>query len=170
MNKRGSSNLGIGLLLILFGGWFLAVRFIPELGNWFWSVTDWPFYVIGAGICFLIFGLVVGLPGLAVPAFILGGIGGILYYQNYTSDWTSWSYAWTLIPGFVGIGVIVAALFGDGGKTGVRSGITLIFFSMVMFLIFGSFFGIQPLGGLWPILLIALGLWMLIQPIFRKRN
>lgn len=170
MSRKSRSNLGVGLLLVLFGGWFLAVQIVPDLGRWFWSAFDWPFYIIGAGICFLIFGLVVGAPGLAIPACIIGGIGGLLYYQNVTSDWESWSYAWALIPGFVGVGVMLTALLGEGGKTGFRSGLTLVFISLIMFLIFGSFFGIKPLGNLWPILLIALGLWMLIQPLFKKKQ
>jgi hypothetical protein len=169
MNRKTRANIGIGLLLILVGGWVLVVQFVPNLGSWFGSFFDWPVYIIGAGICFLIFGLVIGVPGLAVPACIIGGIGGLLFYQNATGDWDSWSYAWALIPGFVGVGVMLAALLGEGGKTGIRSGLTLVFISMVMFLIFGAFFGANPLGIYWPFLLIALGIWMLIQPLFRKK-
>ena len=124
MSRKARSNLGIGLLLILFGGWFLIVQLVPNLSNWFWSVFDWPVYIIGAGLCFLIFGLVIGAPGMAIPACIIGGIGGLLYYQNATFDWDSWSYVWALIPGFTGIGTLLASLLGEGGKTGLRSGLT----------------------------------------------
>jgi len=168
MSRKARSNLGIGLLLILFGGWFLIVQLVPNLSNWFWSVFDWPVYIIGAGLCFLIFGLVIGAPGMAIPACIIGGIGGTLYYQNASLDWDSWSYAWTLIPGFVGVGVMISSLLGEGGKAGFRSGLTLVFIGLILFLVFGSFFGVKPLGDLWPILIIALGLWMLIQPLFKK--
>jgi hypothetical protein len=168
MSKKARSNLGIGLILILVGGWFLLVQFVPDIGRWFGSIFDWPVYIIGAGVCFLIFGLVVGAPGMAVPAFIIGGIGGLLYYQNATFDWDSWSYAWTLIPGFVGVGVIITSILGEGGKKGISSGLTLIFISLVMFLIFGSFFGVKPLGNYWPVLLIALGLWILARPLLKK--
>jgi hypothetical protein len=169
MDRKTRSTLGIGLLLIIIGGWFLTVQFVPGLGNWFWSIFEWPVYIIGAGICFLVFGLVIGAPGLAVPACIIGGIGGLLFYQNTTGNWESWSYAWALIPGFVGIGIILASLLGEGGKAGFRSGLTLVFISLVMFLVFGSFFGANPLGAYWPLLLIALGVWMLIQPLFKKK-
>ena len=168
MNKKTRSNLAMGLILILIGGWFLAVQFVPNLGSWFWGFFDWPIYVIMAGICMLIFGLVVGAPGMAIPVTIVGGIGGLLYYQNATGDWESWSYAWALIPGFVGVGTMLAAILGEGGKGGLRSGLTLVFISLVMFLIFGSFFGANPLGMYWPVLLIALGVWMLLQPLFKK--
>ncbi len=168
MDRKQRSSLGVGILLLLVGGWFLAVQFVPQLSSWFWQIFDWPVYIIGAGVLFLIFGLITRVPGFAVPASIIAGIGGLLYYQNVTNNWESWSYAWALIPGFVGIGVILMALFGDGGKNGFRSGLTLIFISLILFFIFGSFFGASPLGNYWPFLLIALGLWLLLQPVLKK--
>lgn len=168
MDRKTRSSLGVGILLLVIGGWFLAVQFIPELGSWFWRIFDWPVYIIGGGVLFLIFGLVNGVPGLAVPASIITGIGGLLYFQNATNNWESWSYVWVLIPGFVGIGIILMAVLGEGGKSRIRSGITLIFISLVFFLIFGSFLGVEPLGMYWPFLLIALGLWLLVQPLFKK--
>ena len=42
--------------------------------------------------------LLTGQPGMLVPACIVGGIGGMLYWQNLTGDWASWSYSWSLIP------------------------------------------------------------------------
>lgn len=169
MDRKTRSSLGIGLLLVLIGGFFLAVQFLPDLGDWFWHIFDWPVYIIGAGVCLLVFGLVVGEPGMAVPACIVAGIGGILYYQNATGDWESWAYIWALIPGFTGVGGMLSSLLGSGGRSGFRSSLTLVLISLVMFLVFGAFFGANPLGAYWPILLIALGVWMLIQPLFKKR-
>ena len=170
MARKTRSNLAVGVILILIGGWFLAAQIFPQLGDWFWGTFDWPFVIIGVGACLLIFGLLAGAPGMAVPASIVAGIGGILAYQNATGDWTSWSYAWALIPGFVGIGVLLAALLGEGGREGVRSGLTTIFVSAILFLIFSSIFGANPLGQWWPVLLIGLGLWLLIQPLFRRKQ
>lgn len=170
MNKKTRSNLAVGIILILVGGWFLATQIFPDLGDWFWSTFDWPFVIIGVGVCLLIFGLFAGAPGMAVPAAIVTGIGGILAYQNATGDWTSWSYIWALIPGFVGIGIIISALLGDGGREGFRSGLTMVFISAILFLIFSSIFGANPLGQWWPVLLIGLGLWLLIQPLFRRKK
>jgi hypothetical protein len=170
MSKMTRSNLGIGLLLVLIGGWFLAVQFVPGLGGWFWGFFDWPVYIIGAGLALLVFGLIIGAPGMAIPACIVTGIGGLLFYQNATSNWESWSYAWALIPGFTGIGIVLASILGEGGKSGFRSGLTLTFISLVMFLIFGAIFGANPLGIYWPFLLIALGVWVLIQPLIKGKN
>ncbi len=170
MDRKTRSSLGIGLLLVLIGGFFLAVQFLPNLGNWFWHIFDWPVYIIGVGVCLLVFGLVIGEPGMAVPACIVAGIGGILFYQNATGDWESWAYVWALIPGFTGVGGMLASLLSGRGKSGFRSSLTLVLISLVMFLVFGALFGANPLGMYWPFLLIALGVWMLIQPLFKKKT
>ena len=170
MNKRRRTGLVGGLILILLGIWFLAMQLVPELQTLIDIELSWPLFVIGAGVVLLILGLLTGEPGMAVPACIVGGIGVLLYYQNETGDWASWAYAWTLIPGFAGVGAILAGLLGDKPKQSVRDGVNLILISAVMFVIFSSFLGGQNLlGPYWPVLLILLGLWFLIQPLFRRK-
>jgi hypothetical protein len=170
MNKRRRTGLVGGTLLILLGLWFLLVQFVPEFEGLLNIEFSWPLFVIGAGVVLLILGLVTGEPGMAVPACIVGGIGVLLYYQNMTGNWASWAYAWTLIPGFAGVGAILAGLLGDKPKQSVKDGINLILISAVMFVVFSSFLGGQNLlGPYWPVLLILLGLWFLIQPLFRRK-
>ena len=168
--QRGLSIIG-GLLLILLGGWFLAVQFAPGLEGWFNIELSWPLLIIGIGIFLLIFGLIVGAPGMAVPACIVGGIGILLYWQNATGNWETWAYAWALIPGFVGLGVILAGLLEGNIRRGLSDGGSLIIISLVMFIIFGSFLGgFTLLGNYWPVLLIVLGLWMMIRLLLRPRR
>ena len=115
-------------------------------------------------------GLLSWTPGLLVPACIIGGIGGLLYWQNNTGNWESWAYAWTLIPGFVGVGVLLSELLAGRVRQAVSSGGVLIIISLVMFLIFSSFLGGPSiLGNYWPVLLILLGLILLAQVLFRPR-
>jgi hypothetical protein len=155
-----------GLILILLGVWFLAVQFVPGLQGWF----SWPWIIIGFGVVMLLIGLLSGVPDLAVPACIIGGIGGLLYWQNATGNWESWSYAWSLIPGFVGVGVILSGLFGGKVRKSLREGGNLILISLILFAIFAAFRGgPNLLGDYWPVLLILVGLWMLIRPLFRSR-
>ena len=74
MEHRRRWNLAAGLLLVLLGAWFLAVQFVPGLdvfGN-----LSWPLIIIGVGVVLLILGVLAGAPGLAVPACVVGGIGG----------------------------------------------------------------------------------------------
>ncbi len=114
--------------------------------------------------------LITGAPGMAVPASIIAGIGGILYYQNATGDFASWSYMWTLIPGFVGVGSILAGLLGEHTRRNLGHGLRLMVISAVMFLIFATFFGgLDILGpyGL-PIILILLGVYVLARGFIRS--
>jgi len=170
--RQNRSSLALGLILLLAGAWLLAARQYPDFQAWIDTNLSWPMYTIGAGLLVLLIGLVTGAPGMAVPAAIIAGIGGILYYQNQTGDFASWSYMWTLIPGFVGIGSILAGLLGDHTRRSIRSGLRLLVISGVMFLIFATFFGdITILGeyGL-PALLILGGLYVLFRGFNRQRK
>jgi len=170
MSRTNRSSIAIALVLILIGGWFLAVQFVPALHDWTLNDVTWPLAVIGVGVLLAVVGLLSWTPGLLVPACIIGGIGGLLYWQNNTNNWESWAYAWTLIPGFVGVGVLLSELLAGRVRQAVSSGGVLIIISLVMFLIFSSFLGGPSiLGAYWPVLLILLGLILLAQVLFRPR-
>ena len=170
MDRRRRSSLVAGLILILLGVWFMAGQFVPELRAWMDIEYSWPLIIVGVGVFLLVFGLLIGAPAMAVPACIVGGIGGLLYWQNATGNWESWAYAWTLIPGFVGVGIVLSGLFGGETRQAVPGGAWLILISLVLFTIFGSFLGgLGWLGPYWPILLIALGLLVLVRSLFRSR-
>lgn len=175
MNNRGRTQLALGVVLILLGAWFLADKSIPAFHALFNKYTEFPLnmVVIGAGI--FIVGLVLGQPGMSVPAAIVAGIGGIFYYQEMFDDYASWSYMWTLIPGFVGAGSILAGLLGDNTAHNLKRGLNLMVVSAVLFLVFSSFLGGWKLLGNYgaAILLILLGLWVLgngLYRSFRKRE
>jgi hypothetical protein len=168
MDSRRRSNLIGGIVLILVGGFLLAAQIFPGLGLTLNIELSWPLILVGIGIFLLLLGLLVNEPDMAVPACVVGGIGGILYWQNMTGDWASWAYAWTLIPGFVGVGVILSGLFGGKFRRSLRDGGTLILISLVMFAIFSSLLGGKSyLGVYWPVLIILLGLWLLISFFFK---
>lgn len=170
MNTQQRSNLAVGLLLLIIGGWFLAVQFYPELEQYIRIDLEWPLFIIGLGLVFWILAALVRAPGLAVPGAILAGIGGLLYYQNQTNDWESWAYAWTLIPGFVGVGVFLMNLFEGRFGQGLREGGGMVVFSLIMFGIFGAFLGGPPiLSTYWPALLIIVGLWLVLRGLFRPK-
>ncbi|MGE5642531.1 MAG: hypothetical protein ACM3Y8_05915, partial [Byssovorax cruenta] len=140
--------------------------------TWLDNNFAWPMWTIGAGLLIFLIGLLTGAPGMSVPAAIVAGIGGILFYQNATNNFASWSYMWTLIPGFVGIGLILAGLLGEYTRHNLSRGLNLLVISAVMFLIFGALFG--GLGILGPngpaILLIALGIYILLRGFLRNRG
>ena len=168
MESHRRTNLIGGIVLILVGVYFLAVQLFPELGPTLNIEFSWPLILVGVGGFLLLFGLLVNAPDMAVPACIVAGIGGILYYQNMTGDWASWAYAWTLIPGFVGVGTILAGLFGGNFRRSLRDGGTLILISLILFAIFSSLLGGKSyLGVYWPVLIILMGIWLLIRPLFK---
>ena len=167
MTKQQRSNLALGLLLILLGAILLAGQLVPGLRDWFTLYVSWPLIIIGIGGALLLMGLLTGEPDMAIPACIVGGIGGILYWQNATGRWESWSYAWALIPGFVGIGTVLMGLLSGKWKH-VWEGLNTMLVSAVLFVIFGALFGgFTAFGPYWPVLLIAVGVLMLIQALFR---
>ena len=166
MQKR--SNIAVALVLILLGAWFLAVQVFPGLKNFAFGTITWPMAVIGAGGLLGLIGLLTWVPGLIIPACIVGGIGCLLYWQNATGNWESWAYAWTLIPGFAGIGIVLSGLMRGDRRAMVGGGWT-IFNSLVLLAIFGSFLGGGGVSKYWPGLLILLGILLLVQNLFRRR-
>jgi hypothetical protein len=168
MNTRQRSRLAAGLLLILVGAWFLYLQVNPAMSERFYAMFDWPVYLIGGGALLLIFGLLAGASGMAVPASIVAGVGLILYYQNLTQNWASWSYAWTLILGFIGVGVLLDGLLSGRPRHGLKDGISMLLISAALFLIFSTLTGGPiSLGDYWPVLIIVWGLWVIIRAILR---
>jgi hypothetical protein len=169
MNRQRRSSIILGILLVLAGAWFLAQQFYPQLRLWTYFNFSWPWYVIGAGLILFLLSLLLAAPGLVIPATIVTGIGFLLYWQNENDNWESWSYVWTLIPGFVGVGIFLSELISGNFRKGLREGGSLIVISGILFAIFGAFLGgSRVLGNYWPVLLILIGVWFMIQPFLDK--
>ena len=165
MDQRSRSAIVVGTLLILLGAFFLVTRLVPG----FYETFSWPFIVIGVGAIFLILAVVTWTPGLAVPACIIGGIGGLLYWMNLTGEWWRWSYFWALIPGFVGVGVAVNELLEGKPMRALVEGGWPILISLLLFFLFGSFFGAMSWRGpWWAIVLIAIGVLVILRPLVRR--
>jgi hypothetical protein len=167
MKKR--SSLAAAVLLILIGSWFLAAALFEPVANIAHGTTTWPLSIIGIGALLALFGLVFWLPGMMIPASIIAGIGGLLYWQNATGQWGSWAYAWALIPAFVGIGLVLTGLLARRRGAIIAGGWT-VFSGAVLFLVFGSLLG----GGFqvlqfWPVLLIGLGIILLGGSLQKKK-
>lgn len=171
MSNPKRSNITAGLVLIFIGGILLAFQVIPGLSAWFNFTFSWPMIIILIALGLLVIGLLSGSPDMAIPACIVGGIGGILYFQNArVLTWESWAYLWTLIPGFVGVGTVIAGLIHWKRKQ-ISDGLESILVSAVLFTIFGSLFGnilgYFPFKVYLPFALIALGVFLFFRALLR---
>jgi hypothetical protein len=171
MDNKRRTSMASGLVLIMLGAIFLAFQLVPSLKNLVNLQFTWPMMVVLVGFGLFILGLFTRAPGMAVPAVIVAGIGGILYYQNITNDWGSWAYLWTLIPGFGGLGTLLAGVLGLDARRSIQAGAWQIFISLVLFFVFGSFLGgLNLFGAYWPLLLVLLGLLILIRPLVKRKK
>ncbi len=171
MTHSKRSSITSGLVLILIGGVLLALQVFPGLSAWFNFTFTWPMIIIFIALGMLVIGLLSGSPDMAIPACVIGGIGGILYFQNAGRlTWQSWAYLWTLLPGFSGVGTLIAGLINWKRKQ-IGDGLESILVSVVLFTIFGSLFGnllgYFPFKVYLPFALIALGVFLFIRELVR---
>lgn len=178
MDKRQGSSKGtliIGVLLVALGIVFLIASLLGNnvVGTW------WPLFIIVVGLLFFVPLLLrEGSWGaFAIPGSVLTMTGLVLLFQNLFDAWQTWAYAWALIAPFsVGVGLYV---FGThAAQPGLKdAGGVVMKVGLVLFLVFGFFFeGLVGVSGslslriVWPILLILLGVWIILRPIFRRAS
>ena len=154
------SSIVIGLILILAGLLFLFFQAFPGLAPHLDLANQWPLIIVGIG-ALLLLGALFGNPPLAVPGSVVSGIGLMLAYQNMSGNWASWAYAWTLIPGFVGLGIILMGMLDREKREQIRDGLRLLLISFALFVVFGGFLG--AFGQYWPVLLIVGGVLLLFR-------
>lgn len=166
--QRNAGALVGGSLLIIFGLLALAGQLFRGFN--FWS-TFWPFFIVGIGLLFFI-GMFAGgrsLSGLAIPGTIVTTIGLMLFYQNISGHWESWSYGWTVILMAVGLGIFIMGQWGQN-LSQRSAGLRVLRIGLVMFIIFGAFFELiftagDPFGLrsiIFPAALILLGIYLIL--------
>jgi hypothetical protein len=168
-SKRG--DIAGGIILVLLGAIFLAWQLMPNVFSDILGVNfTWPLLIVGMGAVFLLAGIITLEGGFLVPASILGGIGGILYYQNTTGDWASWAYIWAIIPGLVGLGLLLGSFIDRSMGDARKVGFVMLLISLGVTTVLGAFFT-NNIGFdyAWPIIMILAGVIFLFQGIFRRR-
>lgn len=170
-----SSSRGIagGIILIGLGALFLFAR----LTGVSLTANLVPYLVIGAGLLFFA-GMLArgrGAGGLAIPGSIITTVGLILLYQNSFGRWDTWAYAWGLIVVAVGVGIFIKGFWDDNAGSR-RAGLIVAFAGLVLFLVFGTVFGLglglfQRFAGLlWPLVLIGLGALLILRRLLDPRH
>ena len=168
MEKRQNpySQTGLGIGLVLLGLFF----FIAQYTNFDWGDMLWPLFIVVPGIALLVLAAIggKGSAGLAIPGSIVTMVGCILWVQNITGRFESWAYAWGLIVAAVGIGIYLHGLW-SGVKQRQDSRLRTAGMGLILFLAFGAFFELfifgdnRMLRNLWPIALIAVGVYLVTR-------
>src|SRR6266852_1864477 len=175
--RRGASSTAIGIVLVVIGIFALVI----VLSGVDLTESGWPLFIIIPGLTLTVIGFV-SLGGVAtIPGGILTMLGIVLAYSNSTGDWPIWAYGWSLvIPFGLGLGIYLQALR-DRDQPAVRTGRTLLFVGLMIFLIgfvlFESILGISgrdyfgPYGkAALPALLILVGIILLVRSVQRSRQ
>ena len=106
-----------------------------------------------------------------IPGAIVLGIGCLLYVQNLGRWWDSWAYAWALIPGFTGLGLLAFDRL-TKASPGVRTtAYILLSVSVVLFLVFAAAVGRQSWA--WIALgagLVAAGAVVVVRAVRPKQS
>ena len=170
MDKNKRTSLTLGALLVVMGSLFIAANFIPSFKVLLEQANTWPFIIEAVAVGLLVLGLIIGVPDMAIPAVIVGGIGAILWWQNLTGRWETWAYMWALIPGFSGLGMLLAKVWGGKERYNAWDALNTIGTSIVLFVIFGSFFGgFTFMGPYWPVALIVVGVLLGLRTFIRNK-
>jgi hypothetical protein len=167
--KRNYGALVVGLVLICMGALTLFERLFS--GAKFWGYL-WPLIIIGFGALFFVVMFLTerSFAWLAIPGSIITTNGIMLFLQNLTGRWETWSYSWTVILMSVGLGIyIMGAWQGDASRR--RSGLKVLEIGAILFIIFGSFFEILFSLGvpstlrdyILPVALIVLGVYLVVK-------
>ncbi|MBN1440319.1 MAG: hypothetical protein JW929_13005 [Anaerolineales bacterium] len=170
MSSPTRSSIRTGLALILLGVVFLVFQIVPGLSGIFRGENAPALVLFAVALILALIGIATGASGMIIPVCIIAGIGGIFYWQTALgAGFFTWNYAWTLIPGFVGVGIFLNELLQGRPLKGLNDALGPIIFSLAAFLIFGSLFGgIETVGITVPVLLIALGLVVMLKPLFSR--
>jgi hypothetical protein len=159
----------LGGLLILLGIVFLVGElFDIRIGSFLW-----PFFIIGPGVALFVLSLAVDDDtgqGMSAVSGLITMVGLILFFQNVTGHWASWSYAWALIaPTSIGLGMFGYALLKNKPELR-RESLQIIKVGLAIFVVAAIFFeliigvGSLSLGRYgWPLLLIAPGIFLLAR-------
>jgi hypothetical protein len=160
------TTLFIGIILVLLGILLAAMQIYPALNDY----IQWPMILIGLGLLFLVAMVLSGNGDFAIPGLVNAGLGGIFLYQMMNNDWASWSFVWPLIPGFVGLGILLANLVNRERVD--RGGIILVFASGVGFAAFYAAYHYENISVdmLWPLALILVGVIVVVQALSRNRS
>jgi hypothetical protein len=178
--------VGLGLILgslvddrmrrALPAGLILSIVSLAAFALYSWlyaqGLWQWPYIIIGVGAIFILMAVLVRIAPLMIPGVIIAGTGLLLYWQNSTGNWQSWSYTWAITPVLVGVGILLAGLLSPGMRKAARGGWITLIAGLAALLVFWSAFtgGWHTLYIAWPVVLVVIGALILINGLRRRRS
>jgi hypothetical protein len=169
MEKRSSSQVAIGIALLLVGVLMFSAQLVPDLRQMIAPYLSWPLFIGAFGLILIFTGFISRNPESITGGCFFIGLAGIFIYQNSTGDWASWAYMWTLFGAFSGAGLILSSFVAPVPQKKIIRGLRDILVSAIMFFVFSSLLGHKDWAGpYWPVLIILAGLIMLLKPFFAR--
>lgn len=167
-----------GIVLIMIGAIAWAITAAGMDPSQWLGGSGWTLFIFIPGVVLFVGGLLAQdepAVGLTIAGSIIMTIAAMLFAMDRTEHYEAWAYAWTLIPGAAGIGVLIhGSQAGDRRK--VRAGGRLILISLVMFAVGAFFFetifqtGTVPFGvdASWPVVLVVVGVFVMALAFLRE--
>jgi hypothetical protein len=172
-HRRTLDALGLilGGGLVAFGGLLLVgrifhIRIVSLI---------WPLFILGPGVLAYLLTLSLESPAdeiVCIPASITTMLGLLLLYQNLTSHWESWAYAWALVaPTSIGLGyMFFGVLRKRPDKVHIGRGLTMVGAAifLVGFIFFELLLNISGFGlgrWAWPVVLLLLGVFLVVRTL-----
>ena len=175
-HRRNPIIAGIVLIMIGAIAWAMTAAGMDP-SQWLGG-RGWTLFIFIPGLVLFVGGLLAQdepAVGLTIAGSIIMTIAAMLFAMDRTEHYEAWAYAWTLIPGAAGIGVLIhGSQAGDRRK--VRAGGRLILISLVMFAVGAFFFetifqtGTVPFGvdAFWPVVLVVVGVFVIALAFLRE--
>jgi len=121
--RRGFGSFFIpGIPVLTTGGILLYASLTNHWNVW---VVAWPLEILGLALGFALAAIFMRVPGLAIPAFIVGINGAMLAFCVVTGLWQSWAILWPIE--FLSIGLGLLALGIANNSAGVKTAASVLF-------------------------------------------
>jgi hypothetical protein len=122
-SHRGFGSFFIpGIPLLTTGAILLYASLTNHWGVW--SVA-WTLEVLGLALGFALAAIFMRVPGLAIPAFIIGVNGLMFAFCAVTGLWESWAILWPIEFLAVGLGLLAFGIAND--SAGVKTAASILF-------------------------------------------
>jgi hypothetical protein len=166
-----------GVILITIGAiaWAVTASDIDP-SRWLGG-SGWTLFILIPGLILFVGGLLSHdepAQGLTIAGAIVMTVAAMLFVMDRTEHYEAWAYAWALIPGAAGLGVLVHGLR-TGDRERVGTALRLMGISLALLLVGAWFFetifqtGTVPFGleTFWPFMLVVLGVVVIAGAFLR---